>query len=170
MRSAYLFIILLSFAFGISCQSENKSDQIKIGFVEAFEDETIKAPPADTQKDEREELVEAQKEIQEEEKEQPIEFEDDDVSQNVSENEPGELPLFKDQPEQQLIQTAGSFFTQLGNVLSDAKATENLIQSLTKKDETTGQTYLQIPVENEGVVKNVFSVLAGLFKGMSGQN
>ncbi|MDQ6763026.1 MAG: hypothetical protein M3015_10430 [Bacteroidota bacterium] len=69
----------------------------------------------------------------------------------------------------QLIQTAASFFTQLGSVLADAKATENLVQSLTKRDEATGQTYLQIPVENEVVVKNAFTLLAGLFKGISGK-
>jgi hypothetical protein len=53
--------------------------------------------------------------------------------------------------------------------LSDAKATENLIQSLTKKDEVSGQTYLQIPVENEAAAKNAVSLLAGLFKGFSGK-
>ena len=69
---------------------------------------------------------------------------------------------------QEFIKTAASFFTQLGNVLSDAAATENLVQSITKKDEA-GQTYLQIPVENEAVVKNAFALLAGLFKGMGGK-
>ena len=65
-----------------------------------------------------------------------------------------------------LLQTASSFISQLTTVLNDSVATENLIQSLTRKDETTGQTYLQIPVENEAAVKNTFALLAGLFKGL----
>jgi len=65
-----------------------------------------------------------------------------------------------------LLQTASSFISQLTTVLNDSTATENLIQSLTQKDEATGQTYLQIPVENEATVKNAFALLAGLFKGL----
>lgn len=41
MRSVSLFLLLLLFVFGSSCNSENKSGEIKIGFVEAFEDQTI---------------------------------------------------------------------------------------------------------------------------------
>ncbi len=101
-------------------------------------------------------------------------YEDDDVKQIGPVQEPGQPitdaagELVNTQPEQQLIHTAASFFTQLGSILADAKATENLVQSLTKKDESTGQAYLQIPVENEAVVKNAFTLLAGLFKGISG--
>ena len=65
-----------------------------------------------------------------------------------------------------LLQTTSSFISQLTTVLNDSTATENLIQSLTRKDEATGQTYLQIPVENEAAVKNAFALLAGLFKGL----
>ena len=64
-----------------------------------------------------------------------------------------------------LLSTTSSFISQLTNILSDASATEQLVQSLTRKDESTGQTYLQIPVENEAVVKNAVTLLAGLFKG-----
>jgi SNF2 family DNA or RNA helicase len=65
-----------------------------------------------------------------------------------------------------LLQTASSFISQLTTVLNDSTATENLIQSLTRKDEATGQTYLQIPIENEATVKNAFALIAGLFKGL----
>lgn len=70
-----------------------------------------------------------------------------------------------DTPSLNLINTASSFLSQLTSVLSDAAATENLVQSLTRKDEETGQTFLQIPVENEGVIKNAIALLAGLFGG-----
>jgi hypothetical protein len=96
-------------------------------------------------------------------------YQDDDVKQTAAAKEPAPIQMFDTKPVdagQQLIQTAASFFTQLTNLLSDAKATENLVQSLTKKDEATGQTYLQIPVENEMVIKNTVALLAGLFKGM----
>ena len=96
-----------------------------------------------------------------------LSYEDDDVKQITSSKKTEQAEISDALPAQQLIQTAASFFTQLGNVLTDAKATENLIQSLTKKDETTGQSYLQIPVENEAVVKNAFTILAGLFKGIA---
>ena len=69
-------------------------------------------------------------------------------------------------PGQQLIQSFSSFFTQMTRVLSEPSSTEQLVKSLTKTDEATGQTYLQIPVENEMVVRNALSLLAGLFKGM----
>lgn len=96
-------------------------------------------------------------------------FDDDDVKQTEPATAPEQPELFNHQPARQLLQTAGSFFTQLGNVLTDAKATESLLQSIIKKDETSGQTYVQLPVENEAVVKNVFTLLAGIFKGIAGQ-
>ena len=59
---------------------------------------------------------------------------------------------------------ASSFISQLTNVLSDEKATDDLVKSLIRNDEATGQTYFQIPIENETVVKNAVALLAGLFK------
>lgn len=103
------------------------------------------------------------------EKETTEAYEDDDVKQTTPAKVQDQTESFNNQPAQQLIQTAGSFFAQLGNVLSDSKATENLLESITKKDEATGQTYLQVPVENESVVKNALTILAGLFKGMTGK-
>ena len=131
-----------------------------------FEDETISTSPIET---EREEETEVEKTVTTKEAETTEPYEDDDKKQAESDIQPGKIDEAKNQPELQLLQTATSFFTQLGKILSDTKATENLIQSLTKKDETNGQTYLQIPVENENVVKSAFTVLAGLFKGISGK-
>ncbi len=101
-----------------------------------------------------------------------VSYDDDDVKQIAAAKETLQGKPLINEPEnagQQLIQTAASFFTQLGSVLSDPKATESLVQSLIKKDETTGQTYLQIPVDNEVAVKNVVGLLAGLFKGFTGK-
>ncbi len=129
-----------------------------------FADETIRTTHTDT---EIEEATSAEKPAETKEKETPESYEDDDTEQTTPAKEPMQPQSFQAEPAQQLIQTASSFFTQLGSVLSDAKATENLLQSITKKDEVTGQTYLHVPVENENVIKNAFNVLAGLFKGMA---
>ena len=92
---------------------------------------------------------------------------DDDVKPAPAAT-PIEIPFAETQTSN-FLTTASSFITQLTHVLSDVSATENLVKSLTRKDESTGQTYLQIPVENENVVKNAFTLLAGLFKGLGGK-
>jgi SNF2 family DNA or RNA helicase len=92
-------------------------------------------------------------------------FDDDDIKQTPPEavNEASTTAMETNN----LLQTTSSFISQLTAVLSNAAATENLVKSLTRKDESTGQTYLQIPVENETVVKNTITLLAGLFKGIA---
>lgn len=67
-----------------------------------------------------------------------------------------------------LLQAASSFINQLTSVLSNSTATENLVKSLTHKDETTGQTYFKIPVENEAAIKNTIMLIAGLIRGGKG--
>lgn len=140
-----------------------------------FTDETVITSPIDTDREDEDSAEKPAESRAEGEEETEDTYEDDDIKQTKP-TEASKQPvsgsseeLFSAPPEQQLIQTASSFFTQLGNVLSDTKATENLLQSITKKDEATGQTYLNVPVENENVVKNVFTLLAGLFKGMTGK-
>ncbi|MFT4156131.1 DEAD/DEAH box helicase [Parafilimonas sp.] len=91
---------------------------------------------------------------------------DDDIKQTTQESVEKEA-LATITPASSLLSVTSSFITQLTNVLGDASATANLVQSLTRKDESTGQTYLQIPVENEAVIKNAVTLLAGLFKGIS---
>ncbi len=131
-----------------------------------FADETISTTHTET---EIEEETFAEESAEAKEKETPESYEDDDTVETKPAKEPEQTQSSHAEPAQQLIQTASSFFTQLGSVLSDAKATESLLQSITKKDETTGQTYLHVPVENDQIVRNVFTVLAGLFKGMTGK-
>ncbi len=145
---------------------DSKFNVFMKGIESLFEDDAITTSDVDS---ESEEATSVEKPVEAKMKEAPTTYEDDDVKQTTPPKEQQQPESFNAKPEQQLIQTASSFFTQLGNVLSDAKATENLLQSITKKDEATGQTYLHIPVENENVVKNAFTVLAGLFKGMSGK-
>lgn len=91
-------------------------------------------------------------------------FEDDDTKQP-------EEKIFhaaetkQESPASDLLKSASQFISNLTNVLTDKDATEQLSKTLTRRDEATGQTYLQIPVENEGVIKNMVSLLAGLLGG-----
>ena len=103
--------------------------------------------------------------VEEKKKESAASFTNDDDIKISPVAQPIEIP-FADPQASNFLNTASSFITQLTNVLSDSSATDNLIKSLTRKDEATGQTFLQIPVENEAVVKNAVALLAGLFGGL----
>jgi SNF2 family DNA or RNA helicase len=71
--------------------------------------------------------------------------------------------------ENELVNMGVSFFSQLSKTLADKDATQKLINSIVAKDETSGQTYLKIPVENEKVVENMLSLFAGLFSAINKQ-
>ena len=67
---------------------------------------------------------------------------------------------------QELIQTGMNFFTNLAQTLKSAEKTQELVASIVKKDEASGKTYLQIPIENQEVVSNALAVLGSLFGGL----
>jgi superfamily II DNA/RNA helicase len=130
---------------------------------ELVEDENIVATPLPV-----DEMVDDTMEKAVAEDKETETFDNDDDVKSTPVAKPIE-PAFAEPQTANFLTTASSFITQLTNMLSDATATENLVKSLTRKDEATGQTYLQIPVENEAVVKNAFTLLAGLFKGLAGK-
>lgn len=66
--------------------------------------------------------------------------------------------------EKELLQSASSFFSQLTKVLNDKDATQRFAQSLMRKDDNTGQTYLQIPVESEAIIVNAVELLSSLLR------
>jgi SNF2 family DNA or RNA helicase len=70
---------------------------------------------------------------------------------------------------EELVQTGVSFLSGLVKTLSDPGETQKLVNSITAKDETTGQTYLKIPVENEATVANALTMLGGLLKAFGGR-
>ncbi len=98
----------------------------------------------------------------------PVLFEDDDAATPLRNSKNVQGEDVEANPEKQLLQTTSSFISQLTSILGDSGATDRLAKSLTRKDEHTGQTYLQIPVENEAVIKNAMALLAGLFKNITG--
>ena len=65
---------------------------------------------------------------------------------------------------EELVQTGMNFLNGLVQTLSNPEKTQQLVKSITAKDEKTGQTYLKIPVENEDAVGQVFQILGGLLK------
>ncbi len=141
---------------------DSKFNVFMQGVEGLFTNENILAPTVNIEKEEEISIKKS-----EEEKVTVSTYEDDDTMPPIKETEHTQHEIFNKQASdvgQDLIKTASTFFSQLSSVLSDSKATENFVQSFTKKDEATGQTYLQIPVENEAVIKNVFTLIAGLFK------
>lgn len=68
-----------------------------------------------------------------------------------------------------LVEMGSRFFSSLARTLSDEKARGELLDSLVKKDESTGQPYLHIPVESKEAVQSALSLLGGLLRGMGQQ-
>jgi len=65
-----------------------------------------------------------------------------------------------------LVENGVSFFSQLIQTLQDEKALKLLTDSITEKDEKTGQLYLKLPVNNNDTVTQALNLFAGLLKGL----
>ena len=68
-----------------------------------------------------------------------------------------------------LVQTGVHFLSGLMRTLSDPEETQKLVRNLTEKDESTGQTYLKIPVDSEAMVTQALQLLGGLLRGAGGK-
>ena len=69
-------------------------------------------------------------------------------------------------PEPQNLLTGGlRFLGDLAQTLSSSEATERLVSSIVERDETTGRSYMKIPVDDRQTVVNVMNMLGQLFKG-----
>lgn len=66
---------------------------------------------------------------------------------------------------EQLLQQGISFFSGLAKTLQSPEATKQLVDSIVKVDEKTGETSLHIPVPNKESVANVLSMFGKLFGG-----
>ena len=70
------------------------------------------------------------------------------------------------QPEPQDLLAGGlRFLSGLAQTLSSPEATQRLVSSIVERDETTGRTYMKIPVDDQQTVVNVMNMLGQLFKG-----
>ena len=66
---------------------------------------------------------------------------------------------------EQLLQQGISFFSGLAKTLQSPEATKQLVDSIVKVDERTGETSLHIPVPDKESVANVLSMFGKLFRG-----
>lgn len=64
---------------------------------------------------------------------------------------------------QELLQQGFSFFSGLAKTLQSPEATKQLVDSIVKVDEKTGETSLHIPIPNKESVTNVLGMLGKLF-------
>lgn len=84
-------------------------------------------------------------------------------SEDVSSTETTEIK--REQQPQELLQQGISFFSGLAKTLQSPEATKQLVDSIVKVDEQTGETSLHIPVPDKESVANVLSMLGKLFGG-----
>lgn len=66
---------------------------------------------------------------------------------------------------QELLQQGFSFFSGLAKTLQSPEATKQLVDSIVKVDEQTGETTLHIPVPDKDSVANVLGMIGKLFSG-----
>lgn len=59
----------------------------------------------------------------------------------------------------ELLSQGINFFSGLAKTLSSPQETQKLVHSITEKDEKSGQMYLNIPVESQETVSQVFNML-----------
>ena len=69
-------------------------------------------------------------------------------------------------PEDNLITQGLSLLGKLAQTLADKEATQQMIASITEKDEKTGKTYLKVPVESEKIIENAACLLGSFLKNL----
>ncbi|WP_337478734.1 C-terminal helicase domain-containing protein, partial [Prevotella pectinovora] len=63
----------------------------------------------------------------------------------------------------ELVEQGVSFLSGLAETLKSPEATTALVDSITEKDEKTGETSIKIPVESKETVKNLLNLIGKLF-------
>ena len=66
----------------------------------------------------------------------------------------------------ELMASGLKFLSQLAQTLSNQEATAKLVNSITERDEKTGQTYLKVPVDDQKTVEGALTMLGTLFKAL----
>jgi len=98
----------------------------------------------------------------------------EDLIHEILEDEPAEQQLqtknaqdsrTEETSSTSLVHNGMAFFSQLINTLSDQQSVKKLVETITEKDEKTGQTWLKLPVENEQTIEKAIHLVAGFLKG-----
>lgn len=89
---------------------------------------------------------------------------DDDINNEKSNGEPSANPSPQNTPDKiaeptQIIQSGMAFLQGIVSTLQSPEKTQALVKSITEKDETSGQTYLKIPIESETLVQNALTLI-----------
>jgi hypothetical protein len=66
---------------------------------------------------------------------------------------------------QDLLAGGLRFLSGLAQTLSSPEATQQLVSSIVERDETTGRSYMKIPIDDRQTVVNAMNLLGQLFKG-----
>lgn len=95
-----------------------------------------------------------------------LSFLDDDIPEKEIKNKKVVKEQASENPANDLFAAGMDFFGRLSRTLADKEATQNLVASITEKDERTGKTYIKLPVENEDMVHNAVNLLSGFLKAL----
>lgn len=148
---------------------DSKLDKIMDSIKEVVEPlEESSQKTTDISTDEAEEVVtsnepSASKDIASMERQDPMLPFEDPIMEDVS--PAGSAEVKEEQHPQELLQQGISFFTGLAKTLQSPEATRQLVDSIVRVDEQTGETSLHITVPNKESVANVLGVLGKLFGG-----
>ncbi len=101
-------------------------------------------------------------------KDQPETFEDEVPEEKTIEVKPLINAEAKDvsAAADEVLNKGAGFLESLVQVLSKPEGAKLLAGKLTETDQTTGQTYLKIPVSNSEVIENAIKLFSGLFGGL----
>jgi len=131
--------------------------------VAAITDDIPETPGTFDSEERNEIAVDEHKGRQQQEVEAIIMHEEEAEQQAADNKETNNEPI--PTPVSALVQNGMNFFSQLVNTLSNENSVKQLAQSITEKDEKTGQTYLKLPVDSEGTIEKALNLLGGLLKG-----
>jgi superfamily II DNA or RNA helicase len=135
---------------------EEKGEQLEMNFDNTA---SLTQGPAGSQNTEKEksdgQKLPVETKLQTRDADEPVrkDFPTDRLTPQKSISEPSEL-----------VSQGINFFSGLAKTLSSPEETQKLVQSITEKDEKSGQMYLKIPVESQEAVSQVFNMLGQFFK------
>lgn len=68
----------------------------------------------------------------------------------------------------ELFKSGIDFLDKLSKSVSDEKSAERFIKSIVQKDESTGQSYIKIPIESEEIIGKAITAFSGFLKMFKG--
>ena len=91
-----------------------------------------------------------------------------DTEDNNLSDEPEKIEIEKEEKynkeePQDVLKQGVAFLSTLANTLQSPAKTQELVDTLVKTDEKTGQSHLEIPVPDKDTVKNIFNMIGKLF-------